>query len=50
VIENAGREKHIAYKIKNINSYINKFYLVRLISFCKILGLRKRIDKGSRPL
>lgn len=35
VIENAGNEKLIAFKIKEINSYINKFYQVRLTSSCK---------------
>jgi hypothetical protein len=48
VIENAGREKHIAFKIKNINSYINKFYLVRIISFCKISEFPSKISKKNK--
>lgn len=49
VIENAGIEKQIAFKIKDINSYINKFYQVKMTSSCKISeSPRKRGTKDTR--
>lgn len=44
IIEESGSEKRIAFKIKDINKYINRFYIVKklfiyfnFISFFKIM-------------
>ena len=34
LVESVGKQRRIAFKIKSINNYINKFYVVRLTSFC----------------